>query len=74
MMNSVYFGAGKGIEVLLDARPLMAVEHQVPLAEKNLVVVACGFEPVATLDEFSSCLRFITRFAPAAQELTPAAQ
>ena len=71
-MNSVYLGACKPIEVVFDAGQVLAVDKRVPLAQTNLIGVACGFESLASLQEFSSCLRYPTRFSRAATELIPA--
>ena len=71
-MNVVYLGAGKPLEIVSDARQMMAVDQRVPLAQANLVGVACGFEPLETAEEFSSCIRHACHFTSTATDWNPA--
>ena len=72
LMNAVYVGAGQPLERVLDARQVAPTDKRIPLAQTPLRGVACGFEAVATLGEFTSCLRFATHFTAPATDLNPA--
>ena len=54
LINSVYVGAGKPRELVLDVRQVEPAIKRVPLAHTNFLGIACGFEPVATVEEFTS--------------------
>ena len=48
------------------------VVHRVPLAQTNLVGVACGFAPMARQEDFPSGLRHGCQFIQTATDLKPA--
>lgn len=73
-MNTVYFGAGEPLESGMDVRQVAATAKLFPVAQENFVGALCGLEPVATLEEFTSCLRHASHFTPKATDLNPAAR
>ena len=45
----------------------------IPLAQEYMVATACIFQPVATLDELTCCLRHRAQFTQKDSDMTPAA-
>ena len=73
LLNAVYGGASETLELVLDVRQVAAKDKRVLLAQETLLVVACTFEAVATLGEFTSCISPDTQFLPTGTNLNPAA-
>ena len=57
LRNAVNVGAGHTLERVLDARQVAPADKRIPLAQTTLRGVTCTFEQVATLGEFTRCLR-----------------
>ena len=54
-----------------DDRQFAQADKRIPLAQTALRGVACNFDPVATLCECTSCLRYATHFTATATDLNP---
>ena len=72
LLNAVYVGAGQPLELVLDAHQVSPSDKRIPLAQTTLSGLECSFEQVATLGEFTSCLRYATHFTAMASDLNPA--
>ena len=73
LLNAVYVGAGRPLEAILDDRQVAKAHQREPLPQTTVRGDECGVEPEATIEAFTSCLRFTTRITPTATDLNPAA-
>ena len=72
LLNAVYLGAGQPLERVLDARQVAPADKRILLAQRALRGVAYSFEPLSTLGEFTSYLRYATHLTAMATDLNPA--
>ena len=70
--NAVNVGEGQPLERVLDAQQVAPADKRITLAQTTLRGVACTFERVATLGEFTRCLRYATHSTAKATDLNPA--
>ena len=72
-MIAVYVGGGEPLESVLDMGQVAMIAKRVPLDQEYLDGMACSLEPVATLAEFTSCLRHASQVTPTATDMNTAA-